>query len=69
MHKIALFPGVDRVPEIDAVEPDLDAILERQSDLLARWQEFGRELKRRSEHPLPLGLEIELGDLIDETNA
>jgi hypothetical protein len=66
--KITMFPGVAEVPAAQEIEPDLDESYARQQDLLARWAAFGEELKRRAEYPLPLGLEIELADLLNQTD-
>jgi hypothetical protein len=49
-------------------EANIGTVLDRQSDLLARWQELGQELRRRS-YDLPLDLRFELTELIRETSA
>jgi hypothetical protein len=68
MGQVILLPGTVEVSAVPEIEPDLDEICARQQELLVRWQQFGRELRRRSEHPLPLGLEIELYDMLVETD-
>jgi hypothetical protein len=67
---IKLFPGVAEVADPKpGIEIDLDAILDRQADLLERWKILGREIQRRAERPLPFDIALELQDLIDETDA
>jgi hypothetical protein len=47
-------------------DPDIDAILAQQNDLLMRWRGFGEELKRRF-GPMPIDLALELSDLLNST--
>jgi hypothetical protein len=64
MGDIVLLPGVDEASVRDEPEFSLEEICEHQANLLERWRDFGAELKRRAERPLPLDLEIELSDLL-----
>ena len=68
MGELVRLPGVTEVPSVED-DFDLDAVLDRQADLLARWKVFGEEIKRRAEHPLPIDLALELYDLLNEIDA
>jgi hypothetical protein len=58
-----VFAVTEAEPEID-----LDAVLGRQSDLLARWKILGEELRRRT-YDLPADIRFEIAELIRETDV
>lgn len=65
MGEIVLLPGTSEVPATpDEPEPDLEEICVQQAELIEIWKDFGTELKRRSEYPLPFDLALELYDLL-----
>ena len=70
-HKVLRFPGVDVIDDTEPEAPlDLDEIVLRQQDLLARWRVFGSEIKRRL-YDVPFDLALELDELMraSHTNA
>jgi hypothetical protein len=66
-EKIFFFPGVEKVPEPPIEpEPDLEEVVLAQDILLARWQTFAEELRRRAAG-LPADLRFELCELLSAT--
>lgn len=64
MGDVALFPGVEEVPEMPEYEPDYQEICAHQADVIERWKDLAREITRRIEVPLPFDLALDLDDLL-----